>query len=318
MENEALERSGSHFIIRFLRSDRGFSGHAIIVLYFSPVDESGWKKTNSYHALRRYKMKQDPPIMTTTHVPERFPEIDFARGIAVIMMVVFHIVFDLYFLGIVPVPVSSPPWRLLALSTAGLFLFLVGVSLSISAANARKTLSPYEFILKYVKRGAGIFAIAIGITLVTWLILPGSFILFGILHLIGLAVALSPLYTGFSWQNLVAGSVLILLGPVAAALRGSGWLLWLGIHPSAFYSIDYTPVIPWLGVVLIGVYFGSLSYPGGIRRWNFAVPEILKGTFGFLGRHSLTVYLVHQPIILGILFLIFPSVFMSLVVPGFL
>jgi len=256
--------------------------------------------------------------MTTTHVPERFPEIDFARGIAVVMMVVFHIAFDLYYLQIVAIPANSLPWRVLAMSTAGLFLFLVGVSLSISAVYARKKLSRNEFILKYLKRGAGIFLIGIGITLVTWIILPGSFILFGILHLIGLAIALSPLYTGFSWQNLVAGSVIILLGPVVSAMRGAGWLLWIGIQPPAFYSIDYTPVVPWLGVVLIGVFFGTLGYPSGIRIWNIIVPEILEKTFGFLGRHSLAIYLVHQPIILGILFVLFPSVFIPLCPPGVL
>ncbi|MCE5298074.1 MAG: DUF1624 domain-containing protein [Methanoregulaceae archaeon] len=254
--------------------------------------------------------------MKITHVPERFPEIDFARGIAVVMMVVFHIAFDLYFLSIVPVPATSLAWRVLAMSTAGLFLFLVGMSLSISAVYARKNLSQKEFILKYVKRGAGIFSIGIGITLVTWIILPGSFILFGILHLIGLAVALSPLYTGYSWQNLVAGLVIILLGPVVAAMRGAGWLLWLGIHPSAFYSIDYTPVVPWLGLVLTGVFFGTLLYPEGIRRYNFVLPEVLDKPFGFLGRHSLAIYLVHQPIILGILFLVSPGTFIPLVPSG--
>lgn len=254
--------------------------------------------------------------MKNSHVPERFPEIDFARGVAVVMMMVFHIAFDLYFLNIAPVPAASLPWRVLAMSTAGLFLFLVGVSLSVSAVHARKNLSRNEFIWKYVKRGAEIFSIGIGITLVTWIILPGSFILFGILHLIGLAVALSPLYTGFSWQNLVAGSVIILLGPVVAAMRGAGWLLWLGIHPSAFYSIDYTPIVPWLGMVLIGVYSGTLLYPGGIRRFNLVLPEILDKSLGFLGRHSLAIYLVHQPIILGILFVLFPSVFIALGPPG--
>jgi uncharacterized membrane protein len=263
-------------------------------------------------------MKEDLSPMTTTHVPDRFPEIDVVRGIAVVMMVFFHIAFDLYFLNIVPIPADSLPWRVFAMSTAGLFLFLVGVSLSISAAYARKKLSRNDFTKKYLKRGAGIFAIGMAITLVTWIILPGYFIIFGILHLIGLAIALSPLYTGFSWQNLVAGSAIILLGPVVATVRGTGWLLWLGIHPPAFYSIDYTPVFPWLGVVLIGVYFGTLAYPGGIRRWNIVIPDFPGGTFGFLGRHSLAIYLIHQPVILGILFLLFPGVFLSLVPSGFL
>jgi uncharacterized membrane protein len=279
---------------------------------------AGYKKPILIMHCGDTKRREAPSPMTTTHVPERFPEIDVARGIAVVMMVFFHIAFDLYFLAILPIPADSLPWRVFAMSTAGLFLFLVGISLSISAGNARKKLSRNDFIKKYLARGAGIFAIGMAITLITWLILPGYFILFGILHLIGLAIALSPLYTGFSWQNLVAGSILILLGPVVAAVRGNGWLLWIGIHPSAFYSIDYTPVIPWLGVVLLGVYFGTLAYPGGIRRWNVVMPEIPGKVLGFLGRHSLAIYLIHQPIILGILFLLYPGVFFTFLPAGFL
>jgi len=251
--------------------------------------------------------------MTASHVPERYPEIDIARGIAVVMMVLFHIAFDLSFLGIAGIPVSSLPWRAFAMATAALFLLLVGISLSISAGYAKTRLSRSDFILKYLKRGAGIFAIGIGISIVTWIILPGAFIVFGILHLIGLSIALSPLYTGYSWQNLLAGLAIILVSPVVAAMRGDGWLVWLGIHPPAFYSIDYTPVFPWLGVVLIGVGLGAILYPRAARRWDHEVPMLPRSPLRFLGRHSLAIYLVHQPIILGILFITFPDAFSAFV-----
>lgn len=251
--------------------------------------------------------------MTASHVPERYPEIDIARGIAVVMMVLFHIAFDLSFLGIAGIPVSSLPWRAFAMATAALFLLLVGISLSISAGYAKTRLSRSDFILKYLKRGAGIFAIGIGISIVTWILLPGAFIVFGILHLIGLSIALSPLYTGYSWQNLLAGLAIILVSPVVAAMRGDGWLVWLGIHPPAFYSIDYTPVFPWLGVVLIGVGLGAILYPRAARRWDHEVPTLPRSPLRFLGRHSLAIYLVHQPIILGILFITFPDAFSAFV-----
>lgn len=199
------------------------------------------------------------------------------------------------------------------MATAALFLLLVGISLSISAGYAKTRLSRSDFILKYLKRGAGIFAIGIGISIVTWIILPGAFIVFGILHLIGLSIALSPLYTGYSWQNLLAGLAIILVSPVVAAMRGDGWLVWLGIHPPAFYSIDYTPVFPWLGVVLIGVGLGAILYPRAARRWDHEVPTLPRSPLRFLGRHSLAIYLVHQPIILGILFITFPDAFSAFV-----
>jgi len=100
---------------------------------------------------------------------------------------------------------------------------------------------------------------------------------------------------------------------VVAAMRGDGWLVWLGIHPPAFYSIDYTPVFPWLGVVLIGVGLGAILYPRAARRWDHEVPTLPSSPLRFLGRHSLAIYLVHQPIILGILFITFPDAFSAFV-----
>ena len=252
--------------------------------------------------------------MTTTHVPSRFPEIDLARGVAVIMMVVFHTAFDLAYLGIVFLPVGEGGLRLLALATAALFLFLVGISLSISSAHAREVLSRRDFILKYLRRGALIFLLGLGITVVTWLLLPGGYIIFGILHLIGLAILLSPLYTGRYWTNLFLGAVIVALGPLVAGLRGSPILLWVGVQPSSFYSVDYTPVFPWLGVVLLGVFFGMTLYPSGKRPTTFST--ITSRPLQFLGRHSLAIYLIHQPVIIAVLLLLFPGSF-PFSIPGF-
>jgi len=82
----------------------------------------------------------------------------------------------------------------------------------------------------------------------------------------------------------------------------------LGIHPHGFYTLDYEPLFPWFGVILIGIAVGVWLYPKGNRRfslsfWGENVPPVLK-FFSFLGRHSLFVYLGHQPVILGGLMLI--------------
>jgi uncharacterized membrane protein len=240
--------------------------------------------------------------MKATHVPARFPEIDVARGVAVVMMIVFHTAFDLRFLGLYHLEVSTGFFRLLALSTASLFLFIVGVSLSISAAYAKTRLTGREFVLKYVFRGAFIFALGLGITAVTWLVIPLSYVRFGILHLIGIAVMASPLYSRSGWKSLLTGAVFIALGPVMAGLSGGSWLLWSGIHPPAFSSVDYVPIFPWMGVVMVGVYAGSAIYPGGKRRAGsspFTFPQLET-----LGSHSLAIYLAHQPIIIAVLLFI--------------
>ncbi|HON81760.1 MAG TPA: heparan-alpha-glucosaminide N-acetyltransferase [Methanoregulaceae archaeon] len=239
--------------------------------------------------------------MEITHVPVRFPEIDVARGIAVIMMVVFHTAFDLRFLGCVPLNVSTGFLRLLALSTASLFLFLVGVSLSISAAHAGTRLTRKDFILKYVIRGAFIFALGMGISAVTRIVIPSEYVRFGILHLIGFSVMASPLYSRSGWQSLLLGAVFIALGPVMAGIRGSPWLLVSGIHPPEFSSVDYVPVFPWMGLVLTGVFAGTAIYPAGKRRPGS--PGFTFPPLEVLGRHSLAIYLVHQPVIIAVILL---------------
>lgn len=235
----------------------------------------------------------------------RFWEIDFLRGSAVVMMVVFHTVFDLAYLGILDIRVSFGPWRFLAVYTATLFLFLAGLSLTISSARAGEVLDRHAYLLKFIRRGAGIFMLGLLITLVTLLLVPGAPILFGILHLIGVSVMLAPLYLPYTQANLVAGIALIVAGAALRTVTGPQYLLWLGIHPAAFSSLDYTPLVPWLGVVLLGVFTGKVLYPGGKSKFNIPdLPFTGRRVMCFLGRHSLIIYLVHQPAILFVIYLL--------------
>jgi uncharacterized membrane protein len=232
----------------------------------------------------------------------RFGEIDLARGIAILMMVLFHTLFDLYYLGIYQVEVYSGFWRYFAFATASLFLLIVGISLTISHARVALTKSGYQVALKFVYRGAGIFLLGLVVTFFTWLFLPENFIVFGILHLIGVSVMLSPLFFRFKKWNIMLGFLFIAIGFLIAPHTGSIWFLPLGIHPVAFSSVDYEPIFPWTGVVLIGLGLGEFLYPGGVRGFALpAIPAFIVRPFGFLGRHSLIIYLVHQPIILFII-----------------
>lgn len=238
-------------------------------------------------------------------IPGRFWEIDFLRGSAVVMMVLFHTVFDLAYFGVIDVRVSFGPWRVLAIYTATLFLFLVGLSLTISSARAGYTLNRQAYMLKFIRRGAGIFMLGFLITLITLYFVPGAPVLFGILHLIGVSVMFAPLFLPYTRANLVAGILLIVAGAVISSVTGPKYLLWLGIHPASFSSLDYTPLVPWLGVVLVGVFTGKILYPGGRRKFNIHdISFITKREVCFLGRHSLFIYLVHQPVILLVIILV--------------
>jgi uncharacterized membrane protein len=232
----------------------------------------------------------------------RFPEIDITRGIAILMMIIFHTVFDLHFFGIMPVNITTGFWRLFAMVTASLFLLVVGISLVISHARSAAKLSGFALTKKFLLRGAGIFALGLLATLATWLYLPEGYIIFGILHLIGVSVMLSLLFFRFGKYNIPIGLLVIAGGFFIGNLQGPFWLLPLGIMPATFASVDYTPLIPWFGVVLVGMGMGEFMYSNGDRRFaGPQLPDLFSRPLSFLGQHSLVIYLVHQPVIILLL-----------------
>ena len=235
----------------------------------------------------------------------RFWEIDYFRGVAIVMMIIFHVAFDMAYFGIVNLGVHTAPWRALAVCTASLFLLLVGISLTLSSARAQKTLKRRDFLLKYLRRGAGIMGLGFLLTLLTLILVPKEPILFGILHLIGFSVILSTLFIRYTWVNFFAGLGAIFVGWRIEGIPGPSCLLWLGVHPPGFTSLDYTPVFPWIGAVLIGVWLGHLIYPGGQRRSGLSIPQLpCKDVLCYAGRHSLVIYLLHQPVIILIIIML--------------
>lgn len=235
----------------------------------------------------------------------RFLEIDLARGFAVIMMVIYHFLFDIYFFNIYPVDVTTGFWKLFAMVTASLFLLLVGISFTISASRAEILLSRPDFFKKYLKRGISILLVAALITLVTWLYLGQGYIIFGILHLIGISIIIAPLFFHRKVLSLLGGIFVIIAGILLQGVRGPFILVPLGIYPDSFFSVDYTPVFPWLGLVLIGIYLGEQLYPGGKRGFKFqkifrysGILEYPARVLAFLGKHSLAIYILHQPVII--------------------
>lgn len=234
--------------------------------------------------------------------PSRFREIDTTRGIAILMMILFHTLFDISFFSIAPVNISTGFWRGFAMATASLFLLVVGISLVVSHARSALKLSGFELTKKFLCRGAGIFALGLLVTLGTWLYLREGFVVFGILHLIGISVMLSPLFFRFGKYNILTGLLCIAAGFFIGNIPGPVWLLPLGIYPAMFSSVDYTPIIPWFGVVLTGMGMGEFLYAGGVRRFTVPhLPDRIAVPLSFLGQHSLIIYLIHQPVIILLL-----------------
>lgn len=234
----------------------------------------------------------------------RLVEVDLVRAVALLMMLVYHFLFDLWFLGMAAVEVLTGFWRAFAYVTAALFVLIAGLSLTLaeSAQRRRGGTSP-EIAKKIGRRGLELIGWGLVITVVTEVAFDQGTILFGILHLIGVGTILSIPLLRHPRAAFVLGSTCVLLGPVAAAVRGPIWLAWLGFHPVDFVSLDYVPLLPWFGVLLIGVAFGHLLYPGGERRFMLEDPPSWTRPLAWIGRHTLAVYLIHQPVFVGLLLL---------------
>lgn len=241
-------------------------------------------------------------------INQRFWEIDALRGIAIIMMVVFHFFFDLNFLNLYKTNLDSGFWLHLARATAIIFLFLVGISLALSRFRAGRYIKQKkDLYIKYLKRGLKIFSWGLIITLITWIFLKQGFVVFGILHLIGISIIIAPLFFYLKYRNLLLGLIILAVGFYLQNFSFDfAYLLWLGFTPKNFYTLDYFPLLPWFGFVLIGLFVGNLLYNGYKR--NFKIPNYSENKatkfLGFLGRNSLFIYLIHQPILIFILYII--------------
>jgi len=236
----------------------------------------------------------------------RFWEVDMLRGLAVLGMVLFHLLFDLdYFQGGYHL---SGRDMLLGKASACTFLFLVGLSLSLSCSRS-KLLCGRCPSARYLARGARIFGLGMGITLITWIYPGKGIIIFGILHLIGLSIVLAYPFLAWPlparpWVCLGAGMAVAALGVHLSRLAfGFPWLLWLGLVPRDFFTLDYFPVLPWFSLVLFGLCIGELAYPGYRRRLPLPDRSLQPGArwLELLGRHTLAIYLVHQPLMIALL-----------------
>ena len=248
--------------------------------------------------------------MEEKKVAQRFWEIDFLRGIAIVIMIIYHLLYDMNYFGQYNINLYSVFWLYFAPATAAVFIFLVGISLTLSFSKAKKlskVKSKSKLFLKYLQRGIKIFSWGLVMTLVTWVFLREGFVIFGALHLIGISIILAYPFLKLRLWNLLIGILLIFLGLYLKGLTFNFyWLVWLGFKPAHFYTVDYFPLLPWFGVILVGLFFGNLFYPDYSRKFqlpDFSDFSIIK-SFCFLGKHSLLIYLLHQPLMIAVFYLL--------------
>lgn len=249
-----------------------------------------------------------PAPAATVSAPRRLWQIDALRGAAVVAMIAYHFAFDLYFFSIADVGIFTHPfWLGMRQVIPAVFLTVSGVSLVLGYRPGRAGNAAW------LKRLARIALGALAVTLATWFAIRDYYVFFGILHCIALAsLLLWPLLPLRGRLAILLPALLGLLALalphlVASPLFDRPPLLWVGLGTYFPETNDYVPLLPWAGYIALGIALArAAARPGRLRSWlrrlaDLPAPLIAR-PFRWLGRHALAVYLLHQPLLLGLLF----------------
>jgi len=236
-------------------------------------------------------------LVNNKNTSGRVWELDFLRGIALILMVLFHLIYDLNEFYGYPVHYNTGVYFYIGKTAGILFIMISAVSSAFSRNN--------------FKRAAVFLGVGMLITLITHLYNPAFGIKYGILHLLGTSVLIYPLFKKLDKYKLaVVGTVIIALGIYFDSTAvDNNYLFLFNLTDSKWVSADYYPLFPWLGVFFYGVCVQKLIYSeAGKRAAGFRISEVRPGRHStmlagldyvaLLGRHTLLVYLAHQPLLI--------------------
>lgn len=221
-----------------------------------------------------------------------------ARGLAIAGVVLFHLVWDLEFTGLISGIARHPAWLVFGHVLAGTFMLLVGVSLVLAHRNGVRWRA-------FLRRFAVLVASALAITAVTLTVFPAAFIYFGILHAIAAATLIGVAFLRMpAGLSLGAGVVIVCLPYfLQSAMFDVRWLAWIGFSANPPPSNDYVPIFPWTGLTLIGVAATKWALAHRLtqsfRTYRPEGPVAIA--LAWLGRHSLSIYLLHQPVLLAVI-----------------
>lgn len=221
----------------------------------------------------------------------RIALLDVARSLALLAMVVFHFTYDLALFRLIdPATPFTPFWALFARLTAGSFLFLAGISLWLAHGEGVR-------VRPFLRRLAVLVLAAAAVSLGTRLAMGESWVRFGILHSIATCSVLGLLFLRLPTPLVALTAVAVFLAPVwldGGALAHPGWTWLIRVEGRAL-AVDYVPVLPWLAPFLAGMALGKAGSQWGL--W-----DRLRGTgwLGWPGRHSLVIYLLHQPVLIAL------------------
>lgn len=217
----------------------------------------------------------------------RIGEIDCIRGIAIIFMVIFHLIVDLKDFYHYNINYLSGFWYYIGKAAAILFILVSGVSSTFSKNN--------------LKRGTMVFLFGMLLTVITYFFNSALFIRFGILHFLGISMIAAHLIKGLNqWLLLMIGSITLIVGYFFNNIYVDiPYLFPIGLMDRHFSSMDYYPMFPWFGLFLYGIVIGKTVYS---QRKSLLAYDMTDNILSYMGQHSLLIYLLHQPLILMVLY----------------
>ncbi len=217
--------------------------------------------------------------------------VDSLRGLAILFMIVYHIAFDLNYLNILSIEVFKGGWHVFVRITQWMFFLTVGFSLYLSHKN------PKGYIRRQWLRALKLFGIAMLLTLISHIFIPADYIRFGALHFISVSILIGALLVRMPLISLVTAVGLYVFSVFTAPYVETSLLIPFGFYPTSFATVDYFPIIPWLGVPLVGITLAHVLDKAKL----FKTGE--TNLLGKVGQKALVIYLIHQPIILAFIHL---------------
>ena len=224
---------------------------------------------------------------------KRFDLLDAWRSLAIVLMIIYHFLYDLALYGIITwEQMFSTPLNIMQKFICCSFIFLAGASARFSRNNLRH----------------GLIVIAAGVIVAIGGAVGGQTIRFGVLQLLGWSMVIYH-FAGRFLQKL-PGVLLTILSTCAyfftewwtgTVIVESRWLYPFGLMYRGFFSADYFPLLPWLFLFIPGTVFGGWCLK---NRENRILTAPLPASLTLLGRHSLIIYLLHQPVLYGLCFIL--------------